>query len=136
MKTKGMGQQNINNVIFRKMLESNKIRDQFLTRLGVIFQTLTPEVMIRTLDECTAIVYPELPRHYSRWAPYKEPTINVESPTTSDGYMRYWQQRVNRMKNTMNKRPYYFWGFVQTQFNLTNSQMLLYFGERPAQPPD
>lgn len=136
MKTKGMGQQNINNVIFRKMLESNAIRDRFLTRLGFIFKTLTPEVMIQMLDECTTIVYPELPRHYSRWAPYKEPTINVESPTTSDGYMRYWQQRVNRMKNTMNKRPYYFWGFVQTQFNLTNSQMLLYFGERPAQPPD
>lgn len=136
MKTKGMGQQNINNTIFRKMLESDEIRDQFFTRLGVIYQTLTSEVMIQTLDECTAIVYPELPRHYSRWAPYKEPTINMESPTTADGYMRYWQQRVNRMKNTMNKRPYYFWGFVQTQYGLTESQMLHYFGQRPEKPAD
>ncbi len=136
LKPKGMGQQNINNTIFRKMLEADGIRDQFLTRLGVIYQTLSSDVMIQMLEECIAIVQPELPRHYSRWAPYKEPTINVESPTTSDGYMRYWQQRVNRMKNTMNKRPYYFWGFVQNQFSLTNAQMTHYFGARPAQPPD
>lgn len=136
LKTSGMGQQNINNTIFRKMIESNEIRDQFLTRLGVIYQTLTSEVMIDMLDQCTAAIYPELPRHYARWAPYKEPTINSESPTTSDGYMRYWQQRVNRMKNTMNKRPYYLWGYVQEQFGLSNSQMIYYFGERPPQPAD
>jgi len=134
MKTAGMGQQKINNTIFRKMLESDEIRDQFFTRLGVIFQTLDSETMIQMLDECTAIIYPELPRHYSRWAPYKEPTINVESPTTSDGYMRYWQQRVNRMKNTMNKRPYLFWSLVQEEFKLTNRQMEHYFGARPANP--
>ena len=136
LKTKGMGQQNINNTIFRKMIESDEIRDKFLTRLGNVFQTLTSEVMIDMLNQCTEIIYPELARHYARWAPYKEPTINSESPTTSDGYMRYWQQRVNRMKNTMNKRPYYLWGFVQDQFGLSNNQMVKYFGKRPAKPAD
>lgn len=134
LKTTGMGQQNINNTIFRKMIESDVIRDQFLTRLGVIFQTLTTEVMISELDECTAMIQPELRRHYDRWAQYKEPAINIDSPTTMEGYLRYWETRVNRMKDTMTRRPYLFWGFVQNQFGLTNEQMIYYFGARPANP--
>ena len=134
LKEVGMGQQKINNTIFRKLIESNEIRDQFLTRLGVIFQTLTTDVMINELNECTAIIAPELPMHYARWAPYKENTINSDSPTTADGYLRYWQTRVNRMKDTMRRRPYLLWGFVQDQFQLTNAQMIHYFGERPANP--
>lgn len=134
MKPEGMGQQKINNVIFRTMLSSDEIRDQFFTRLGVIYQKLTTEVMLDMLDQCTAIIKPELPRHYSRWAPYKEPTINSESPTTADSYMRYWQQRVNRMKDTMRRRPYLFWGYVQDEFKMTNQQMEHYFGPRPANP--
>ncbi len=135
LKTTGMGQQNINNTIFRKMIESDVIRDQFLTRLGVIFQTLTTEVMQKELDEATARIYPELKRHYARWAPYKEPTISIDSPTTAEGYMRYWQVRVDRMRNeTMVYRPYRLWGFVQEQFGLTKDQMIYYFGDRPANP--
>ena len=134
LKEAGMGQQKINNVIFRKLIEADEIRDQFLTKLGVIFQTLTTEVMIAELDACTALIEPELPLHYARWAPYKEPTINIDSPTTADGYLRYWQTRVNRMKETMTRRPYLLWGFIQDQFELSNDQMIYYFGARPANP--
>ena len=132
MKEQGMGQQKINNTIFRKLLESDEIRDKFFIKLGRILQTLTTDVMIAQLDECTAEIYPELMRHYSRWAEFKEPTINVDSPTSADGYMRYWQSRVDRMKNTMRKRPYYLWQFIQEQWKLSNDQMLYYFGEQPA----
>lgn len=134
LKTSGMGQQNINNTIFRKMIESDEIRGKYLTRLGQIFRILTTDVMIAELDECTAIIKPELLRHYSRWAEYKEPTINSDSPTSATGYMRYWQQRVDRMKETMSLRPYKFWGLVQTQFHLTDAQMNYYFGPRPVNP--
>ena len=135
LKTSGMGQQNINNTIFRKMIESDVIRDQFLTRLGVIFQTLTTEVMQQELETSAALVEPELQRHYARWAQYKEPTINIDSPTSAEGYMRYWRVRVDRMKNeTMTYRPYRLWGFVQDQFGLNDSQMEYYFGPRPANP--
>ncbi|MBQ6952154.1 MAG: lamin tail domain-containing protein [Clostridia bacterium] len=135
LKTTGMGRQNINNTIFRKMMESDVIRDQFLTRLGVIFQTLTTEVMQQELETAAALIYPELQRHYARWAQFKEPTINIDSPTSAEGYMRYWRVRVDRMKNeTMVYRPYRLWGFVQEQFGLTNDQMVYYFGARPANP--
>lgn len=132
----GMGQQEINNVIFRKMLEVPEIRDQFLTRLGVIFQTLTTEVMIDQLDECTEMIKAELPMHYARWAPYKEPTINSDSPTSADGYLRYWQVRVDRMKETMRYRPYKFYGLVQEAFSLNKAEMLHYFGEMPENPDE
>ena len=134
MKTQGMGLQKINNVIFRKLLESDEIRQEFFIRFGTIFQTLTSEVMIAELDECTALIEPELPIHYARWAEYKESTINVDSPTTADGYLRYWRTRVNRMKDTMNRRPYLLWGYVQEEFGLSNTEMIRYFGERPANP--
>ena len=87
------------------------------------------------LDECTAIIRPELRWHYNRWAPYKEPTINIDSPTTAEGYLRYWEQRVNRMRNeTMAARPYRLWGFIQQFWGLSDAQMLQYFGPRPAAP--
>lgn len=135
LKPEGMGQQEIINVIFRKIYESDVLREQLLTRFGVVFQALTVERMQAMLDECTAMIKPELPMHYARWAPYKEPTINSDSPTTGDGYMRYWQVRVNRMRNeTMLYRPYKLWGFIQKFWGLSDAQMIHYFGERPANP--
>ena len=137
LKEKGMGQMNVTNIIFRKMLESDEIRDKFLTRLGQIFQTLTTEVMIQELEECVALVEPELPMHYQRWAGYREimKYINSDSPSSASGLLRYWRQRVDRMKNvTMTKRPYIFWGLVQTQFKLSDLEMAHYFGNRPADP--
>jgi len=132
LKEKGMGEQKINNVVFRKMMESDEIRDQFLTRLGVILQTFTSEVMIEELQECVALVEPELPMHYARWASAPDTKyLNSESPTTADGYLRYWRSRVTRMINVMNKRPHFIWQFVQKQFNLTDAQMIHYFGEQP-----
>jgi hypothetical protein len=61
--------------------------------------------------------------------------MNIDSPTTASGSIRYWRQRVDRMRNTvMVYRPYRLWGMVQEQFQLSNQQMLDYFGPRPADP--
>ena len=109
----------------------------FLVRLGAIFQTLTTDVMIAQLDECVAIIQDELPMHYAKWASHPDTKIiNSDSPTTAAGYLGYWQSRVSRMKNVMNKRPYYFWGYVQDQFQLTSAQMTRYFGPRPEKPAE
>ncbi len=135
LKTSGMGEKNINNTIFRKMIESDEIRDKFLTRLGFIFQTLTTEVMQAQVDECVAQVEPELQRHYQRWEGNADTKIlNSDSPSSAAGLLRYWRQRVDRLKNVMNLRPYRFWGFVQEQFKLSDTEMIHYFGERPADP--
>ncbi|MCR4885594.1 MAG: lamin tail domain-containing protein [Clostridiales bacterium] len=132
LKEKGMGTAHINNVIFRKMLESDEIRDKFLTRLGFILKTLTTDVMIQELQECTSMIEIELPMHWARWAGHPDTRIiNKESPSTSDGYMRYWRSRVSRSVNVLSKRPHFIWEYIQKQFSLTNDQMLHYFGPQP-----
>ena len=97
---------------------------------------LTTEVMQAELDEMTAMIEPELYKHYQKWAGESDTRIlNMDSPATASGSIRYWQQRVDRLRNTvMVYRPYRFWGLVQTQFNLSDRQMISYFGERPANP--
>ena len=136
LKDKGMGQQNINNTIFKKIIESDELREKFFIRLGQIFKTLTTEVMQAELDEMTAMIQPELNKHYQKWAGDPDTKImNIDSPTTASGSIRYWQQRVDRLRNTvMVYRPYRFWGMVQEQFKLSNQQMEYYFGPRPADP--
>ena len=104
--------------------------------LGFVFQELTTERMQAELDEMTAMIEPELNKHYQKWAGDPDTKImNIDSPTTASGSIRYWRQRVDRLRNTvMVYRPYRFWGMVQEQFQLSNQQMLDYFGPRPADP--
>jgi hypothetical protein len=135
MKEQGMGQRKINNVIFRKMLEADEIREKFFVRIGQIFQTLTTEVMIAQLDECVAQIETEMPMHFQRWAGYADTRIiNSDSPSSASGLLRYWRQRVDRLKNVMPLRPDKFWGLFQDEFKLSNQQMEQYFGPRPADP--
>ena len=136
MKEKGMGQQNINNVIFRKILEVDEYRDRFLTRLGLMYQRITVPNMQAELDECIALIAPEMPIHFERWAEYNDKKINSDSPLSADGAMRYWKERIRRMREeTMVMRPYNLYGFVQTQFQLSDEDMSYYFGgPRPEKP--
>ncbi len=136
LKAKGAGQDNVNNTIWVKLLENDGIRDQFLTRLGEIFQIFTTDHMIAKLDEMTALIEPELSLHYSRWAEYTDKAIIAEAPNTPEGALRYWKERVRRLREeTIRYRPPRFYDMVQKQFKLTDDQMLHYFGEKPLLPP-
>ncbi len=128
LKEKGMGQQLINNLVFRKFLENPDILDMLLTKLGAIYQTLTSEVMKAEFDACIALIEPEMNMHFNRWAEFNEKRINSDSPMTADGMMRYWRTRINFTHNAIRKRPYYIYSLTQKQFNLSNEQMLDYFG--------
>lgn len=137
LKEKGMGQQNISNIIFRKFLENADIRDQFLMKLGAIYQALTSEAMKAEFDACIAEIEPEMNMHFNRWAEFNEKRINSDSPMTADGMMRYWRTRINFTHNVIRKRPYYIYTFTQEQFKLSAEQMLDYFGGPcPPKPAD
>lgn len=135
-KTSGMGQDNVNNTIFRKLLENDTLKDAFLTRLGEIFQRFTTEHMIAKLDSMTAQIVTEMPLHFARWSEFTDKAIIAEVPSAAEAGLRYWQQRVDRLKNVMKKRPNLFYGFAQDAFKLSNDQMLHYFGEKPIMPAD
>lgn len=136
LKEGGAGDQHIDNTLIRKLLENDEMKNKFLTRLGEIYQILTTGFMLEELEKMVVLIEPEMPLHFARWAELNEKGVNVESPLTADGALRYWNQRVDRLRNTAKKRPNLFYAMVQEQFNLSNAQMVGYFGERPEMPAD
>ena len=101
-KEKGMGQKGINNTIFLKLLSVPKYKDLFLTIYGSIFQKLTTDFMIETLNEMVKIIEPEMQLHWARWGEENDKMVISEVPTTIDGAYRYWEKRVERLKNVCN----------------------------------
>jgi len=136
MKEKGAGDKLINNTLIRKLLENEQMRNKFFTRLGEIYQFLTTDYMISEFDTMVARIEPEMPLHFARWAEENDKAISYDNPTTPEGALRYWYTRLDRARNVLKKRPTYFYEMVQKQFQLTDEQMLLYFGPKPPLPED
>lgn len=136
LKEKGAGERNVNNAIIVKLLENDDIRDQFLTRLGEIFQLFTTEHMIAKLDEMVALIEPEMPLHFARWAEFTDKVLSMDVPTTAEAGFRYWKERIRRLREeTLRYRPPRFYDMIKKQFELSEAQMFHYFGERPPSPP-
>ena len=136
LKEQGAGDQHINNTLIRKLLESDQMLDQFLTRLGEIYQVFTTEFMLQELEKLVAIIEPEMPLHFSRWAEETDKAITFDNPSTPEGALRYWNQRLDRLRNVLKKRPTYFYEMVQEKFELSDDQMLPFFGPKPPLPDD
>ena len=136
LKESGAGDQHINNTLIRKLLENTEMKHKFLTRLGEIFQMFTTEFMTELYNEMAAVLEPEMPMHFARWAEENDRRINFDSPTSPEGALRYWNKRLDFTRNVIKKRPTYFYEMVQEQFGLTNDQMIIYFGEKPEMPAD
>ena len=66
-KQKGMGQQNIDNTIFRKLLSVPEYKDKFLRKLGDVFQFLTTDRMLSILEPLVEEITPEMELHWARW---------------------------------------------------------------------
>ena len=135
-KTKGMGDQKIDNTIFLKLLSVPEYKDKFLRIYGRIYQKLTTDFMLTTLNELVELIEPEMTLHWARWGEENDKMVITEVPTTVDGAYRYWEKRVDRLRNVVRKRPTRLWDFTQNAFNLTDDQMKEYFGPRPEMPAD
>jgi hypothetical protein len=77
-----------------------------------------------------------MPMHFARWAEENDKAINIDSPTTPEGALRYWNTRLDYTRNVIRKRPRYFYEMVQEYFGLSAEQMERYFGPKPALPDD
>ncbi|MGI6687515.1 MAG: lamin tail domain-containing protein [Christensenellales bacterium] len=131
----GVGNQ-IDNTLIVKLMESPEMRDKFLRRFGEIFQQLTTPVMLAQIEECYQLLEPEMNMHFERWASLNLKSISSDQPQTVDGCMRYWNTRVDRLRNVVKKRPTFCWDQVKEWFNLSDAQMQSYFGPRPEIPAD
>ncbi len=136
LKEKGAGQKLIDNTLIRKLLENGEMKNKFLRRLGEIYQFLTTDVMLNEINTMAGILEKEMPLHFARWAEENDKVINVDSPLTPEGALRYWHDRLDYTRNVVRKRPTYFYEMVQERFELTEQQMLDYFGQKPALPPE
>ena len=135
-KEKGMGDQKIDNTIFRKLLSVPEYKDRFLRKLGDVFQFLTTDRMLSILNPLVEEITPEMELHWARWGEENDQMVLSEVPVTVDGAYRYWEKRVERLRNVCRKRPTYLWEMVQAAFELTDAQMVDYLGEKPEMPPD
>ena len=135
-KEKGMGEKNIDNTILRKLLSVPEYKDRFLKIYGGIFRKLTTKTMLAILDEMVELIKPEMQLHWARWGEENDQFVLQEVPTTVDGAYRYWEKRVERLRNVVRLRPTRLWEFTQDAFNLSNPEMVKYFGEKPEMPPE
>ncbi|MDL2318765.1 lamin tail domain-containing protein [Eubacteriales bacterium OttesenSCG-928-A19] len=137
LKPEGAGQQRFNNIVIRRLLEVPEMRDKFLRRYGQLFQeTLSDTDRIRALaDEMIGVIEPELTLHFNRWAGLNHPLVS-EEPTTAEGLEAYWRSHVSRMQNVFKKRPHYAWQHVKDWFELSDEEMIGYFGPQPEIPAD
>ena len=135
-KAKGMGQKLIDNTIFLKLLSVPEYKDRYLTIYGNLFQKLTTDFMLSILNEMAALIRPEMQLHWARWGEENDPMVIAEVPTTVDGAYRYWEKRVERLRNVVRLRPTRLWEYTQNAFNLNDSEMEHYFGPKPEMPPE
>lgn len=135
-KAKGMGDQKIDNTIFLKLLSVNEYKDKFLRIYGRVYKKLTTQYMLQELEKLVELIEPEMTLHWARWGEENDKMVIAEVPTTTDGAYRYWEKRVERLRNVARKRPTRLWDFTQNAFNLTDAQMNEYFGPRPDMPAD
>ena len=135
-KESGMCQMKIDNTIFRKLLSVPEYKDKFLQKLASVYRTFTTDFMLEVLEPLVKEIAPEMQLHWARWGEENDPFVIAEVPTTVDGAYRYWEKRIDRLRNTLRLRPTYLWEFIQNAFNLNNQEMISYFGEKPEFPPE
>ncbi len=131
-KKEGMGQKKIDNTVFMTLLSVPQYRDMFLRKLADVFNFFTSERMLEILEPMVEQIKPEMTLHWARWGPENDKMVVSDAPTTADGAYRYWETRVERLRNVCRKRPHNLWELIRDGFNLTNQQMLDYgFGTQP-----
>ena len=133
----GMGHANIvSNIFIRKIIKVPEIQDKFLTRYGELFQTVfTTEYLTNLFNQMITQIKPEMQMHMQRWAAEVDPKISFDQPKNAEGGYNYWVTRCERMLTRIfPRRPYYIWQEAKSYFNLTDEQMIAYFGPCPANP--
>ncbi|MBP5726983.1 MAG: CotH kinase family protein, partial [Clostridia bacterium] len=123
----GMRAKGINNTIFLKILSVDKYKDLFFTKLGNLFKSLTSSVMESEMDACVAWIEPGMKAHLDRWTPLNDKNILFDVPTDPEKGWEFWQQRVNRLRNVIRKRPTRLYNFIQEHFGMSSEEMAAYF---------
>lgn len=133
----GAGDQEINNLPLRKLLEVPSMEEKFLERFAEIYKVLSDtDRVFALIDELVAEIDPEMPAHYTRWAEELRVTLAFDPPKNPEGAYNFWKYRVNWLKDIINDRPHYIWAQIQEYFELSDDKMMELFGEQPPEYGD
>jgi hypothetical protein len=87
-------------MIFRKLLENNTFKNQFIQRFATYMNTIfSSSTVLSVIDSLKNNIGAEMPRHISRWrnAEYGTPILNYSE----------WLSNIEVMKNFARYRPYH-----------------------------
>jgi len=131
----GAGGLTFDNSIIVALLKVPEMREKFLLRYAELWPILTDAEQILTLvDEMVAEINPEMGMHNTRWAGETRPEVAIDPYNARDNALIYWYNRINRLKNIIQIRPYHVYTQMQEWFELPDEYMLEHFGSRPEEP--
>jgi hypothetical protein len=91
--------------LYRKLLENNGFRDQFVQKFIMhLNTTLKPDHIIHVIDSMCGMIADEFPAHIARWA----------EPWSMD----QWNANVEQLRNFTRQRPDYVWQTMRNYFSL------------------
>lgn len=129
-----------NAALSAKLLGETRYREVFLTKLGAIYQALRSDVMQQVLDAANARIADALPAHMARWTQAFADALGAEfGYTIADAQeaLCYQSFRVHVLRDmTLVKRPWYLYDSVQTALEVSDEDMVVYFGEVKPELPD
>lgn len=97
--------------LFRKLLESQTFKEQFIQRYSYhLNTTFQADRVLGVIDSIQGIMEPEFQRHINHWG--------------QPGSMSEWYSRIDEMKNYVQARPQYVWNNMRGFFGL-GSQVFL-----------
>ena len=101
----------------RRLYRNAEFRDLYLSTLAYHMKnTFKPDRMNKIVDELANEIRSEMPYHVSRW--------NSMYPS-----MSAWESNVSNFKNKLSNRYYNVLKRIQSDFNLSYSEYIKYFGD-------
>ncbi|MDT8432578.1 MAG: CotH kinase family protein, partial [Bacteroidales bacterium] len=95
-------------MLFRKLMENDDFRAQFLQRLALFMDTfLSDQRVLSVIDSLERTIAPEMPAHILRW----------ESPVS----VAAWQQHVSMLKEFAANRNHWMYRHMLEYFSLTDT---------------
>lgn len=106
-------------LIFRKLLENDTLRAQFVQRCCVMMDVLfTPDRSIAVLDSMVALVEKEMPRHIERWSKEEYYNDSIYRDGTVVESMDTWYKELEKIRRFLKERSGYMRNQMADRFAL------------------
>ncbi len=126
-------------VLENMLLNRPEYRNAFLTKLGALYQALPTQVICQAVDDANAKIASALLRHMERWADAFIRALgeNVYLVSNAQEALLYQQYSVYRLEEkTLVRQPWYIYDLTQTALDVSDEDMLRYFGSAKPELPD